>query len=81
MGLRLFTNPLVVAGIAVAGLATFLVRAAVPVADPQLQKAIARGADSFAHEKFGASGRVCESCHLGGGLRPAADPTAWPYRA
>jgi thiosulfate dehydrogenase len=74
MTLRRFTKTLFVAGVAGAALAAFLVRAAVPAADPQLQKAIARGADSFAHEKFGGSGRVCESCHLGGGLQAGRRP-------
>ncbi|MGD0493363.1 MAG: cytochrome C [Steroidobacteraceae bacterium] len=73
MTLRLFTKSWFVAGIAGAALAAFLVRAGVP-ADPQLQKAIARGADAFAHEKFGGSGRVCESCHLGGGLPAGRRP-------
>ena len=74
MSLLRFTKSLFVAGIAGAALAAFLVRAAAPAADPQLQKAIARGADAFAHEKFGGSGRVCESCHLGGGLLAGRRP-------
>lgn len=74
MGLRHFTKSLFVVGVVAAVLAAFLVRAAVPAADPQLQKAIARGADSFAHEKFGGGGRVCESCHLGGGLPAGRRP-------
>lgn len=63
-----------VAGLAGAGLAAVLVPAPLRAADPPLQKAITRGADMFAHEKFGGSGRVCESCHLGGGLKAGRRP-------
>jgi thiosulfate dehydrogenase len=74
MTLRPFIKPLFVAGTAGAALAGLPVRAAAPAADPQMQKAIARGADAFAHEKFGGGGRVCESCHLGGGLLAGRRP-------
>ncbi len=74
MTLRRFTKSLFVAGMAGAALAAFIVRAAAPAEDPSLQKAVARGADAFAHEKFGGSGRVCESCHLGGGLLAGRRP-------
>jgi thiosulfate dehydrogenase len=74
MSLRPFIKPLFVVGIAGAALAGLLVRAAAPPADPQMQKAIARGADAFAHERFGGGGRVCESCHLGGGLLAGRRP-------
>jgi thiosulfate dehydrogenase len=74
MDQRLFIKPLFVAAIAGAGFAAFLVRAAPPAADAPLQQAIARGADAFAHEKFGGSGRVCETCHLGGGLKEGRRP-------
>lgn len=74
MTLHLFTRSLFVAGVAGAVLAAVPVRAAEPAAEPQLQKAIARGAQAFAHEKFGGSGRVCESCHLGGGRLPGRRP-------
>jgi thiosulfate dehydrogenase len=71
---RLFNKSLFVAGMVGAALTAFLVPAASPAADPPLQKAVARGADAFAHEKFGGKGRVCESCHLGGGLLPGRRP-------
>ena len=74
MDQRLFIKPLFVAAIAGAGFAAFLVRAAPPAADAPLQQAIARGADAFAHEKFGGCGRVCETCHLGGGLKEGRRP-------
>ena len=74
MALRRFAKFLCLVGIGGAALAAFLVRAAPPAADPQLHHAIARGADAFAHEKFGGGGRVCESCHLGGGLLPGRRP-------
>ncbi len=35
--------------------------------DPQLEKAIEHGKSMFSHETFGGNGKVCESCHLGGG--------------
>lgn len=74
MAPRRFVKPLFVAGLAGAAFAALLARAAAPGADPALQKAIARGAHIFAHEKFGGSGRVCESCHLGGGRLPGRVP-------
>jgi len=46
--------------------------------DPQLQKAIDRGAELFQHETFGGPGRVCESCHLGGGRRAGQTPDGKP---
>lgn len=36
-------------------------------ASPELDHAIAQGQDLFSHETFGGSGKVCSSCHLGGG--------------
>lgn len=36
-------------------------------ASPELDHAIAQGKDLFSHATFGGSGKVCESCHLGGG--------------
>lgn len=74
MDLRLFLKPLFVAALALAPFAALLVRAAAPAAEAPLQQAIARGADAFSHEKFGGSGRVCESCHLGGGLPQGRRP-------
>ncbi len=35
--------------------------------DAQLDKAIADGQNSFAHSTFNGNGKVCESCHVGGG--------------
>ena len=43
-------------------------------ADPQLEKAILQGKDSFAHSTFGGNGKVCESCHLAGGKEPGKLP-------
>jgi len=47
-------------------------------ADSQLQQAIARGSDLFLHNTFGGRGRVCESCHLGGGTRQGQLPDGTP---
>ncbi len=47
-------------------------------ADPQLQQAIAHGKELFFHETFGGRGRVCESCHLGGGTRQGQRPDGEP---
>ncbi len=74
MTVRVLFKSLFVVGVAGAALASFFARAATPVADPQLQKAISRGAEAFAHSKFGGGGRVCESCHLGGGLQAGRRP-------
>lgn len=74
MNLRTFTNRLLAAGAVGAGLAVVLFPASLYAADPPMQAAIANGAKLFAHEKFGGSGRVCESCHLGGGLKAGRRP-------
>ncbi len=42
--------------------------------DPQLEKAVEQGKAMFSHETFGGNGRVCESCHLGGGKLPGKLP-------
>lgn len=58
-------------------LALLAAQAAVPAraVDTELQKAIARGGEAFQHSTFGArSGRVCNSCHLGGGRMPGRLP-------
>ena len=47
-------------------------------ADPQLQQAIARGGDMFLHNTFGGRGKVCETCHLGGGTRQGRLPDGTP---
>jgi thiosulfate dehydrogenase len=69
------------AGFAVLALAPVLaLLAAAPVAaiDPPLQSAIARGSNNFLHNTFGGSGRVCNSCHLGGGTQPGKLPNGDP---
>lgn len=43
-------------------------------ADPELQQAIARGSELFLHNTFDGRGRVCESCHLGGGTQQGQLP-------
>jgi thiosulfate dehydrogenase len=47
-------------------------------ADPQLQQAIARGSELFQHNTFSGRGRVCETCHLGGGAREGRRPDGVP---
>jgi len=47
-------------------------------ADSQLQQAIARGSELFQHNTFGGRGRVCETCHLGGGTREGRRPDGAP---
>ena len=48
-------------------LAASLVSMSAYAADAQLDKAIAEGQNSFAHNTFKGNGKVCESCHVGGG--------------
>lgn len=43
-------------------------------ADAELDHAVAQGKDLFSHANFGGSGKVCESCHLGGGREPGRLP-------
>jgi len=47
-------------------------------ADPALQQAIERGANNFAHNGFAGNGRVCETCHVGGGMQPGHRPDGAP---
>ncbi len=47
-------------------------------ADTQLQQAIARGSELFQHNTFSGRGRVCETCHLGGGIREGQRPDGVP---
>ncbi len=47
-------------------------------ADSPLQQAIARGRDHFLHDTFGGAGRVCDTCHLGGGTRAGQSPDGQP---
>lgn len=46
--------------------------------EPQLDKAVEQGKTMFSHETFGGNGKVCESCHLGGGRRPGKLPDGKP---
>ncbi len=61
---------------AVLGLALPVLLAAGPARaiDAQLQQAIERGKENFLHNTFGGTGRVCDSCHLGGGTQPGRRP-------
>jgi thiosulfate dehydrogenase len=47
---------------------------AAPVADPQLEKAVQQGKELFTHNTFNGNGRVCQTCHLSGGLAPGRLP-------
>ncbi len=47
---------------------------AAPVADPQLEKVIGQGKDAFTHNTFNGNGRVCQTCHLSGGMAPGKLP-------
>ncbi|MDE2624815.1 MAG: cytochrome C [Betaproteobacteria bacterium] len=51
---------------------------AAPVSDPQLAKVVAHGKTLFTQSKFDGNGRVCQSCHLGGGLEPGRRPDGKP---
>ncbi len=42
--------------------------------EPQLEKAIQQGKTLYTENTFGGSGRVCQSCHLGGGKEPGQLP-------
>ncbi len=62
------------------GSATLAVAATAPapVSDPHLAKLAAQGKTLFTQAKFKGNGRVCESCHLGGGLEPGRRPDGKP---
>jgi len=61
--------------LAVATLFSLAVSAvAAPVADSQLEKAIAQGKDAFTHNTFNGNGRFCQTCHLSGGMAPGRLP-------
>ena len=42
--------------------------------DAQMDQAVEKGKTLFTHETFGGNGKVCESCHLGGGKAPGKLP-------
>lgn len=48
-------------------LSASLMSPAVYAVEPQLEKAILQGKNSFSHNTFGGNGKVCESCHIAGG--------------
>ena len=47
---------------------------AAPVTDPQLAKVVQQGKELFTHNTFNGNGRVCQTCHLSGGLAPGKLP-------
>ncbi|MDE2258988.1 MAG: cytochrome C [Betaproteobacteria bacterium] len=47
---------------------------AAPISDPQLEKVIQHGKELFTHNTFEGNGRVCQTCHLGGGAEPGRLP-------
>ena len=61
-------------GLFAAAVAALACAAPAAAADSPLQQAIARGRDHFLHDTFGGAGRVCNSCHLGGGAQPGRRP-------
>jgi len=70
-----------IVSVAVGGvvLAAALAPAPAPADESGLQQAIARGHEAFLHEHFGASsGRVCDTCHSGGGRQPGMRPDGVP---
>ncbi len=77
MPLRPARAPRHPAAAALAGLALVALPLLASAADP-LQQAIARGKQSFLHETFGGSGRVCNSCHFAGGTQPGKLPDGSP---
>lgn len=60
--------------LAVGSVLALLAPMAATAFDPQLQEAVARGHENFLHNTFGGSGRVCNTCHLGGGTRAGRLP-------
>jgi cytochrome c len=42
--------------------------------DAPLDKAVEQGKSMFSHETFGGNGKVCETCHRGGGKLPGKLP-------
>ncbi len=60
------------------GIAVCALNSPAYAADPALQQAIERGANNFQHNGFGGNGRVCESCHVGGGTQPGHRPDGTP---
>ena len=64
----------VLGALVVGSMLALLAATAARAADPQLQEAVARGHESFLHNTFGGSGRVCNTCHLGGGTQPGRLP-------
>ncbi len=69
------SRPTATAALALLALGAGLAGMPARAVDAELQKAIARGGEAFQHATFGASsGRVCNTCHLGGGMLPGRLP-------
>ena len=51
----------------VLGLALAVLSAGAYAADAGLDKMVAEGQKNYEHNTFNGNGRVCESCHVGGG--------------
>ena len=62
----------------VMGLSALLFAGTALALEPHLEKSIQQGKKIFAHETFGGNGRVCQSCHLGGGMKPGQLPNGKP---
>jgi thiosulfate dehydrogenase len=66
------------AAAAVGALGGLLAWAPAAAADAQLEQAVARGRENFLHNTFGGGGRVCDTCHLGGGTLAGKRPDGVP---
>lgn len=71
-------RPLALAGACAATVAALCCGTPAHGADTPLQQAIARGREHFLHDTFGGAGRVCNTCHLGGGMQPGQRPDGVP---
>jgi thiosulfate dehydrogenase len=62
----------------IVGLSALLAASSALALEPHLEKAIQQGKQNFTHNTFGGNGRVCQSCHLDGGLKPGKLPNGKP---
>jgi thiosulfate dehydrogenase len=72
--MKSFRKNSVMGSVFVAGLSALLLSGTASALEPHIEKAVKQGKEIFTHETFGGNGKVCQSCHLDGGMKPGKLP-------
>jgi thiosulfate dehydrogenase len=72
--MKSFRKNSVMGSVFVAGLSALLLSGTASALEPHIEKAVKQGKEIFTHETFGGNGKVCQSCHLEGGMKPGKLP-------